>query len=77
MAGATVKTLQQRLEESKHSEKEKDALAARLKSHIRQLEESVQKACRDADEKEARREREYKMLQDVSLAGLCVTMRRE
>lgn len=65
-----MKSLQQRLDESKRSEKEKDALAARLKSHVRQLEESVQKACREADEKEARREREYKMLQDVSLTGL-------
>ncbi|XP_049415802.1 M-phase phosphoprotein 9 isoform X1 [Epinephelus fuscoguttatus] len=65
VAGATVKSLQQRLEESKRSGKEKDASAARLKSHIRQLEESVQKACREADESEAKREREYKMLQDL------------
>lgn len=66
MAGATVKSLQQRLEESKRSAKEKDALTARLKTRVRQLEEAAQKACRDADEKEARRQREYKMLQDVS-----------
>lgn len=65
VAGATVKSLQQRLEESKRSGKEKDALAARLKAQVRQLEESAQKACREADEKEARREREYKMLQDL------------
>nr|XP_046230425.1 M-phase phosphoprotein 9 isoform X3 [Scatophagus argus] len=65
VAGATVKSLQQRLEESKRSDKEKDALATRLKGHVRQLEESVQKACREAEEKEARREREYKMLQDL------------
>lgn len=65
-----MKSLQQRLDESKRSEKEKDSLAARLKSHVRQLEESLQKACREAEEKEARREREYKMLQDVSLTGL-------
>ncbi|XP_073334726.1 M-phase phosphoprotein 9 isoform X2 [Pagrus major] len=65
VAGATVKSLQQRLEESKRSGKEKDALTARLKNHVRQLEEAVQKACREADEKEARREREYKMLQDL------------
>lgn len=62
--------MQQRLEEIKRSEKEKDGVAARLKSHVRQLEESVQKACRDAEEKEARREREHKILQDVSLNGL-------
>ncbi|XP_026153416.1 M-phase phosphoprotein 9 [Mastacembelus armatus] len=65
VAGATVKSLQQRLEESKRSAKEKDALAGRLKSRVRQLEEAAQKACREADDKEARREREYKMLQDL------------
>ncbi|KAM4634325.1 M-phase phosphoprotein 9 isoform 2-T2 [Polymixia lowei] len=65
VAGATVKSLQQRLEESKWSGNEKDALAARLKTRIRQLEEAEQKACREADDKEARREREYKMLQDL------------
>lgn len=62
-----MKSLQQRLEESKHLAKEKDALVARLKNRVRQLEEAAQKACREADEKEARREREYKMLQDVSV----------
>ncbi|XP_072227852.1 M-phase phosphoprotein 9 [Leuresthes tenuis] len=65
VAGATVKSLQQRLEESKRSGKEKDALAALLKTRVRQLEEAAQKACREADEKEARRDREYKMLQDL------------
>ncbi|XP_018549863.1 M-phase phosphoprotein 9 isoform X1 [Lates calcarifer] len=65
VAGATVKSLQQRLEESKRLGKEKDTLAARLKTRIRQLEEASQKACREEDEKEARREREYKMLQDL------------
>lgn len=64
-----MKSLQQRLEESKRSGKEKDALAARLKTRVRQLEEEAQEACREANEKEARREREYKMLQDVSLSG--------
>ena len=62
-----MKSLQQRLEESKRSGKEKDALAALLKTRVRQLEEAAQKACREVDEKEARRDREYKMLQDVSL----------
>ncbi|XP_029921405.1 M-phase phosphoprotein 9 isoform X2 [Myripristis murdjan] len=65
VAGATVNSLQQRLEESKRSGKEKDALVARLKTSVRQLEEAAQKACREADEKEARREREFKMLQDL------------
>lgn len=66
VAGATVKSLQQRLEDSKRSEKEKEASAGRLMSRIRQLEESMQRGCKEADEKEARRERESKMLQDVS-----------
>ncbi|XP_075968715.1 M-phase phosphoprotein 9 isoform X2 [Anarhichas minor] len=65
VAGAAVKSLQQRLEDGKRSGKEKDALAARLKAHVRQLEEALQKTCREADEREARREREYKMLQDL------------
>ncbi|KAM4532415.1 M-phase phosphoprotein 9 [Fundulus diaphanus] len=65
VAGATVNSLQQRLEESKRSAKDKDGLAARLRSRVRQLEEAAQKACREADEKESRREREYKMLQDL------------
>ncbi|KAM4719697.1 M-phase phosphoprotein 9 isoform 2-T2 [Anableps anableps] len=65
VAGAAVNSLQQRLEESKRSAKDKDSLAARLKSRVRQLEEAAQKACREADEKEVRREREYKMLQDL------------
>ncbi|KAM3599536.1 uncharacterized protein V6R79_007608 [Siganus canaliculatus] len=65
VAGAALKSLQQRLEESKRSDKEKDGVVARLKSHVRQLEESLQNACREADDKEARREREYKMLQDL------------
>lgn len=61
-----MKTLQQRLEESKRSGKEKDAVAARWRSRVRQLEEAALKARREADEKEARGEREHKMLQDVS-----------
>uniref|UniRef100_A0A1A8QMK1 M-phase phosphoprotein 9 n=2 Tax=Nothobranchius TaxID=28779 RepID=A0A1A8QMK1_9TELE len=65
VAGATVKSLQQRLEESNRSGKERDALNVRLKTRVRQLEETAQKACREADEKEAKREREYKMLQDL------------
>ncbi|XP_056288017.1 M-phase phosphoprotein 9 isoform X1 [Pseudoliparis swirei] len=65
VAGAAVKTLQQRLEESKRSGKEKDALAAGLKSRVRQLEEELQKTCREADEREARRDGEDKTLQDL------------
>lgn len=66
MAGAAVKSLQQRLEESQRSVNEKEALAARLKREVRQLEESLQEAYRKEDEKEERRQRESKMLQDVS-----------
>ncbi|XP_075885813.1 M-phase phosphoprotein 9 isoform X2 [Nelusetta ayraudi] len=65
VAAATVKSLQQRLEDGKRSEKEKDASLARLTSRMRQLEESMQRGCMEADEKEARRERESKMLQDL------------
>ncbi|KAM8828167.1 M-phase phosphoprotein 9 isoform 2-T2 [Spinachia spinachia] len=65
VAGAAVKTLQQRLEDGRRSGKEKDASVARLKAHARQLEEALQKSCREAEEGEARREREYKMLQDL------------
>ncbi|XP_037340162.2 M-phase phosphoprotein 9 isoform X2 [Pungitius pungitius] len=65
VAGAAVKTLQQRLEDGRRSGKEKDASVARLKARARQLEEALQKSCREAAEGEARREREYKMLQDL------------
>ncbi|XP_068430892.1 M-phase phosphoprotein 9 isoform X2 [Clinocottus analis] len=65
VAGAAVKSLQKRLEESKRSGKEKDALAARLKTRVRQLEEAVQKTCREADEREAMKDGEHKMLQDL------------
>ncbi|XP_030197289.1 M-phase phosphoprotein 9 [Gadus morhua] len=65
VAGATVASLQQRLEDSKRWGGEKDALASRLKARVRQLEESLQTAVREKEEKEAQREREYKMLQDL------------
>uniref|UniRef100_H3BVZ7 M-phase phosphoprotein 9 n=1 Tax=Tetraodon nigroviridis TaxID=99883 RepID=H3BVZ7_TETNG len=80
VAGAAVKSLQQRLDESKRSEKEKDATVARLKSHARQLEEELQKARRDGDEKDSKSEREYKMLQDdlcPQLLGEYESLRRE
>ncbi|KAM6902838.1 M-phase phosphoprotein 9 [Xenentodon cancila] len=77
VAAATAKSLQQRLDESKRAGKEKDALTARLKARIRQLEEAAQEACRDAGEKEARREREYKMLQDLLAEYDCLTKEHE
>lgn len=66
-ASSTVKALQQRLEESKQSSREKDNTTSKLRSRLRQLEEAVQNACKEVDEKEARMKKEYKMLQDVSL----------
>ncbi|KAJ0057552.1 hypothetical protein NL108_009311, partial [Boleophthalmus pectinirostris] len=65
VAGATVKSLQKRLEENKRSAKERDTIAAKLKSQVKQLEEAAQKAEREADESKTKREREYKMLQDL------------
>ncbi|XP_077099794.1 M-phase phosphoprotein 9 isoform X2 [Siphateles boraxobius] len=64
-ASATVQTLQQRLEETKHSSHEKDATMIKLKNRLRQLEEAMQNACKEVDEKEARMKKEHKMLQDL------------
>ncbi|XP_050977407.1 M-phase phosphoprotein 9 isoform X2 [Labeo rohita] len=63
-ASATVQALQQRLEETKHSSREKDANVTKLKNRLRQLEEAVQNSCKEVDEKEARMKKEHKMLQD-------------
>lgn len=71
-ASSTVKALQQRLEESKQSSKEKDNTMNKLRSRLRQLEEAVQNACKEVDEKEVRMKKEHKMLQDVSLSSLLV-----
>lgn len=64
-ASATVQTLQQRLEETKHSSREKDATMTKQKNRLRQLEEAMQNACQEVDEKEARMKKEHKMLQDL------------
>ncbi|XP_016092546.1 M-phase phosphoprotein 9-like isoform X1 [Sinocyclocheilus grahami] len=64
-ASATVQALQQRLEETKHSSREKDVTVTTLKNHLRQLEEAMQNACKEVDEKEARMKKEHKMLQDL------------
>ncbi|RXN25347.1 M-phase phospho 9-like protein [Labeo rohita] len=64
-ASATVQALQQRLEETKHSSREKDANVTKLKNRLRQLEEAVQNSCKEVDEKEARMKKEHKMLQDL------------
>ncbi len=46
-ASATVQALQQRLEETKHSSREKDATVTKLKNHLHQLEEAMQNACKE------------------------------
>ncbi|XP_071194712.1 M-phase phosphoprotein 9 isoform X2 [Salvelinus alpinus] len=66
-ACSTATSLQQRLDENRRSVREKDASAGRLRTRVRQLEEALENACRETEEKEARREREYKMLQDDNL----------
>ncbi|KTF93392.1 hypothetical protein cypCar_00026620, partial [Cyprinus carpio] len=64
-ASATVQALQQRLEETKHSSREKDTTVTKLKNRLHQLEEVAQNACKEVDEKEARMKKEHKMLQDL------------
>ncbi|TSM28134.1 M-phase phosphoprotein 9 [Bagarius yarrelli] len=73
-ASSTVKALQQRLEESKQNSKEKDTTMNKLRMRLRQLEEAVQNACREVDEKEARLKNEHNMLQDVSFSYVSVTL---
>ncbi|XP_031682176.1 M-phase phosphoprotein 9 isoform X1 [Oncorhynchus kisutch] len=74
-ACSTATSLQQRLDGSRRSVREKDASAGRLRTRVRQLEEALENACRETEEKEARREREYKMLQD--LLGEYDSLRKE
>ncbi|XP_065118741.1 M-phase phosphoprotein 9 [Paramisgurnus dabryanus] len=64
-ASTAVRALQQRLEETKHSSREKDGTVNKLKSRLRQLEEAVQRAYKEVDEKEACLMKEHKMLQDL------------
>ncbi|XP_056592054.1 M-phase phosphoprotein 9 [Triplophysa dalaica] len=64
-AGAAVRSLQQRLEETKHSSREKDGIVTKLKNRLRQLEDAVQNACKEVDETEARLMKEHKMLEDL------------
>lgn len=75
VAGAAVKSLQQRLEESRRSGGEKDGLAAGLRTRLRQLEDEALQARRDAARREEKGEREYKMLQD--LLGEYDSLRKE
>ncbi|XP_013993945.1 M-phase phosphoprotein 9 isoform X2 [Salmo salar] len=74
-ACSTATSLQQRLDESRRSVREKDASAGHLRTRVRQLEEALENTCRETQEKEARTEREYKMLQD--LLGEYDSLRKE
>ncbi|KAJ8415559.1 hypothetical protein AAFF_G00425390 [Aldrovandia affinis] len=62
---ATVTALQQRLEEANQSGREKDAATDRLRARVQQLEEAYHDAYRVSDDREARRKKEHKMLQDL------------
>ncbi|XP_066545324.1 M-phase phosphoprotein 9 isoform X3 [Amia ocellicauda] len=64
-ANATVKALQQRLDEVKNSSKEKDGTVGRLKARLKQLEEAFHNAYKVSDDKEAQMKKEHKMLQDL------------
>nr|XP_057919111.1 M-phase phosphoprotein 9 isoform X2 [Doryrhamphus excisus] len=65
VAGAAMKSLRQRLDESKRWGREKDAAAARLKARAKQQEEAALKARREVEESEATREREGKMMKEL------------
>ncbi|XP_062409806.1 M-phase phosphoprotein 9 isoform X2 [Sardina pilchardus] len=65
VASSAVKAVQQRLEESHRAGREKDALLAKLKTRLRQLEASAQNACKEREGEEAHRKQEHKMLLDL------------
>ncbi|XP_061913369.1 M-phase phosphoprotein 9 isoform X3 [Entelurus aequoreus] len=65
VAGAAVKSLRQRLEDGKRSAREKDATAARLRACAKQQEAAALKARQEADESEAKMEREGKMMKEL------------
>ncbi|XP_017549141.1 M-phase phosphoprotein 9 [Pygocentrus nattereri] len=64
-ASSMVQALQQRVEETKQCGREKDNTVTKLRSRLRHLEEALQNACKEVDEKEARMNKEHKMLQDL------------
>ncbi|KAJ7987029.1 hypothetical protein DPEC_G00334520 [Dallia pectoralis] len=74
-ACSTATSLQQRLDESRRSSREKEASVGHLRTRTRQLEEALENACRETKATETRREREYKMLQD--LLGEYESLRKE
>lgn len=63
-----MQAVQQRLEESRRANREKDALVAKLRTRLRQLEVAAQNACKEREDEEAHRKQEHKMLLDVSSA---------
>ncbi|XP_054612393.1 M-phase phosphoprotein 9 isoform X2 [Dunckerocampus dactyliophorus] len=65
VAGAAVKSLRQRLDDSKRSGREKDATAARLRARVKQQEAAALKARREVDESEATRERQGEMMKEL------------
>ncbi|KAL2100467.1 hypothetical protein ACEWY4_004861 [Coilia grayii] len=65
VASVAVAASKQRLEESQRAGREKDALIAKLRTRVRQLEASAQNACQEREEEEARRKQQHKMLLDL------------
>ncbi|NWR47705.1 MPP9 phase, partial [Regulus satrapa] len=59
------KGLQERLEETRASHKEKDNTISRLKSRLRELEEALEKAYKVSDNKNTRLQEENKMFQNL------------
>lgn len=62
----TSEVLQERIEETRTSNKEKDNTISRLKSRLKDLEEAFEKAYKLSDNKNTRLKEENKMFQNVS-----------
>ncbi|XP_023699089.1 M-phase phosphoprotein 9 isoform X4 [Paramormyrops kingsleyae] len=60
-----ARSLQQRLDEARLSEREKEASAARFRARLLQAEEALQATRRDADDQDAQMRKEHKALQDL------------
>ncbi|XP_076140235.1 M-phase phosphoprotein 9 isoform X2 [Alosa pseudoharengus] len=65
VASSAVKAVQQRLEESHRTNREKDVLVTKLRTRLRQLEVAAQNACKEREGEEAHRKQEHKMLLDL------------
>ncbi|KAM8854120.1 M-phase phosphoprotein 9 isoform 1-T1 [Synchiropus picturatus] len=64
-AMATIESLQQRLEQSRCTEQQKDSVMTNLRTRVIHLEDEVRLSRQEADQKEALRQREHKMLQEL------------